>query len=270
MLRSCEADLRREAVKQKSSGEKIVDQEDVTYNQEDILDIIPISSCPKKIPFHKIVNTRFSPKKTHVTNFINQNSTTVPYLQNSNDDFTFSTPYSSKIYETNMKRSPGLQFNVIQAAGKRKKILVPRSPAPRRRAHSQPPYNCIGESETDSDTNLERANKIISMQIDSITWNEKVNLDMRKKQEHARYIEHLPLNNISNREKSSDPNSDKNMMDRLFRSVDIANLGAQYCPQSEPVKRKIYSMNIFGMSSGDTYFLGIHGLKIIYYNCCMF
>lgn len=42
-------------------------------------------------------------------------------------------------------------------------------------------------------------------------------------------------------------------MDRIFRSVDMAYLESQYCPQSEPVKRKIYPENIFDIS-GDTYF----------------
>lgn len=182
MLRACEVDLRREAVKKNTSCGRKVEMDDVTNKQKvkDHIDIIQ-SSCSKKIPISKIINTRFSPKKTHVTNFINQNSAPVQYLQNPHVDLTLSASFSTTKYETNMKRSPCLQFSAFQTDGEPKETLAPRSPAPRRRARNQQPYICIEESETDSDTNLGRANKIISKQIESIRWNSNDNSITRKK-----------------------------------------------------------------------------------------
>lgn len=251
MLRACEADSRREAVKKNPHGDGTVDQNGVTYIEEDYLDNIPISSCPKKVSFPKIINTRFSPKKTHITNFINQNSNTVQSLKNPHTELSMNVPYSPKQFETNMKRSPCLQFSAIPTVGKRKKTIAPISPVLGRRAQNQPPYLCIEESETDSDTNLDRTSKMLSMQKNSIAWKNDVNCTGKG---HERYVEHLPSNNINSQENIYGPNSDQYIMDRLFRSVDMAHPETQLCPQSEPVKRKIYSINIFNISSGNTYF----------------
>lgn len=243
MLRNCEADLRRELLKTQS---KPTNEENV-INRKDSFETLAAPSSPVKINYANGNGGRFSPRKTHLTNFINQNITSVELLgrrQNANDNQN-NTTAAMDVYETKMKRSPCLQFNTVN---NRIKITPPKSPMPRRRFRSQSPRICI-ESDSDSDTlNGNAPNMVVQKKpICPPSKRSDINRNKENKLRHSwRKSRPAPANDdILNQ--NTIPTPEEDTLDtadhRPFRSIDMAHRLTEsfYCPQSEPLKRKIYS-----------------------------
>lgn len=245
MLRNCEADLRRELLKTQS---KPTNEENV-INRKDSFETLAAPSSPVKINYANGNGGRFSPRKTHLTNFINQNITSVDLLgrrQNGNDTQTNPSPSSIDGYETKMKRSPCLQFNTVN---NRVKITPPKSPMPRRRFRSQSPRICI-ESDSDSDTLNGNAPNTVVLQkrpMCPISKRGDINRNKENKLRHSwrKSRQSTATDDVLNQNTISAHNVDTldTADHRPFRSIDMAHrlIESFYCPQSEPLKRKIYS-----------------------------
>lgn len=249
MLRNCEADLRRELLKSQSKPANEVCEN--VMNRKESFETLATPSSPVKINYANGngSNGRFSPRKTHLTNFINQNITPVELLRRQNSNESPNAPAQAiDAYETKMKRSPCLQFNAIN---NRTKITPPKSPMPRRRFRSQSPRICI-ESDSDSDTlNGNKPNNVVQkktagqMKRGEINRNKENKLRHSWRKTHQTNVENddlLNQNTIPTPEVVAEEPIDTTDH-RPFRSIDMAHRIAEsyYCPQSEPLKRKIYS-----------------------------
>lgn len=252
MLRNCEADLRRELSKTQS---KPIEAENVINNKKEChQDVIVAPSSPVKVndlPKMTYANGnggRFSPRKTHLTNFINQNIAPGELLRQnpieSHGGGGGNGAVTLEYYETKMKRSPCLQFDTIRC-----KITPPKSPMPRRRFRSQSPRVCIEESDSDSDTlnaNRPKPTKPKSTaKRNEINGNKEINKLKHGWRKSRSSIAKDDIINQNTVEECTEIvcTDEINVDNRPFRSVDMANRYAEtyYCPQSEPLKRKIYS-----------------------------
>lgn len=241
MLRNCEADLRRELLKTQS---KPANEENV-INRKDSYETLAAPSSPVKINYANGNGGRFSPRKTHLTNFINQNINPVELLRRQNPtDSQNNSQQPNDGYETKMKRSPCLQFNTCN---NRIRITPPKSPMPRRRFRSQSPRICI-ESDSDSDTlNGNPPNNVVPKKTACPPKRGELNRNKENKLRHSwrksrQSIENddiLNQNTITITATETIATADH----RPFRSIDMAHRVTEsfYCPQSEPLKRKIYS-----------------------------
>lgn len=272
MLRNCEADLRRELLKtQSKQGMNDVSESNIVINRKDSFETLAAApSSPVKISYANGNGGRFSPRKTHLTNFINQNITPAELIRrtpNANDIQSISTgppsqssaasaltqPQSMDAYETKMKRSPCLQFNMVIHA----RITPPRSPMPRRRFRSQSPRICI-DSDSDSDTlnGNSPANGQSQRKTTNATKRGEINRNKENKLRHTwrknrqqqpQPPQQQPMAQEDIVNQNTIPISELEPLDnvdhRPFRSIDMAHRVAEsfYCPQSEPLKRKIYS-----------------------------
>lgn len=262
MLRNCEADLRRELLKTQSKPANDVSESNIVINRKDSFETLATPISPVKISYTNGNGGRFSPRKTHLTNFINQNITPAELIRrtpNSNEIQTISAvpqslasalttaPSSMEAYETKMKRSPCLQFNMVNNYTK---ITPPKSPMPRRRFRSQSPRICI---DSDSDSDTLNGNGPTNGQSQRKTANStkrgEINRTKENKLRHTwrkgRQQQPIAQDDIVNQ--NTIPISEIEPLDgvdhRPFRSIDMAHRVAEsfYCPQSEPLKRKIYS-----------------------------
>lgn len=235
MLRNCEADLRRELSKTQSKNES-----EIVCNKKEAFET-PIS--PVKISYANGNGGRFSPRKTHLTNFISQNIAPAEMLRRQSVPESQATALPIEAYETKMKRSPCLQFNT----GSRNKMTPPKSPTPRRRFRSQSPRVCIEESDSDSDTinaNGPMKKPSSNSKRSEINGNKenKLRHSWRKMRQSAAKEDIINQNTIA--APQNDAEGSETSDNRPFRScLDPANRYAEmyYCPQSEPLKRKIYS-----------------------------
>lgn len=246
MLRNCEADLRRELLKSQSKPANEVPEN--VINRKDSFETLAAPSSPVKISYSNGNGGRFSPRKTHLTNFINQNITPAELMRrpNSSDSQNIPTAASMEVYETKMKRSPCLQFNTIN---NRTKMTPPKSPMPRRRFRSQSPRICI-ESDSDSDTlngNTPGVNVLQKKSANS-TKRGDINRNKENKLRHTwrKSRQSVAQDDIINQ--NTIPISEVEKLDSadhrpFIRSIDMAHRITEsfYCPQSEPLKRKIYS-----------------------------
>lgn len=250
MLRNCEADLRSKNQSKSNSGEQ-----DIVLNRKESHELvivpsnpIPINDLPK-ISYANGNGGRFSPRKTHLTNFINQNIAPGEMIRQSlTESQSASHPTSIDYFESKMKRSPCLQFNTV-----RTKITPPKSPMPRRRFRSQSPRVCIEESDSDSDTlNANRIVFVMGKKLSTppkrneINGNKenKLKYSWRKSKSPVVVSDDLINENVIAVEECADAYGCPDVVDnRPFRSIDMAHRYAEtyYCPQSEPLKRKIYS-----------------------------
>lgn len=254
MLRNCEADLRRELSKTQSKPN--TEQDIVINNRKELYETVPIPSSPVKINYTNGNGGRFSPRKTHLTNFISQNVTPAELMRRQNTAET--TNYSSSLpiesFESKMKRSPCLQFNANQHFN-RTKLTPPKSPMPRRRFRSQSPRVCIEESDSDSDAiNANAKNDLNHKKLPPALKRKEINGNKENKLRHSwrknrqSFVKDDIINqNTINTTQRISPENQEESIDtidnRLFRSVDMAHrcVETYYCPQSEPLKRKIYS-----------------------------
>lgn len=255
MLRNCEADLRRELLKTQSKSAD-VSESNIVINRKDSYETLATPSSPVKINYANGNGGRFSPRKTHLTNFINQNIAPAELIRRTSNDMQ-STPgasqsspatASTEVNETKMKRSPCLQFNVISNYTR---ITPPKSPMPRRRFRSQSPRICI-ESDSDSDTlngNGPTNNGQSQRKAAHSTKRGELNRNKENKLRHTWRKNRQPIAHDDIVNQNTIPISDTvepldSVDHRPFRSIDMAHRVAAesfYCPQSEPLKRKIYS-----------------------------
>lgn len=237
MLRNCEADLRREIAKAQKLNESIETAASATTDNNSILinkriEVLKFetSSAPNSPK-----TARFSPRKTHVTNFIYQNASPTDLLRRK------STPEPCKGDAGDIassKLSPQLQING------RRLLSPPKSPTPvRRRFRSQSPRVSIdsdteSEPENSSTKEIKKHDKRSDAEINgnrSVAASRRI--PSRKIKAKQEVHEDVRNANIIN-----DPVTKKNPL-MSFRSVDMGNQTPEtcYCPQSEPLKRKIYS-----------------------------
>ncbi|XP_058833760.1 uncharacterized protein DDB_G0283357 [Topomyia yanbarensis] len=243
ILRNCEADLKRELAKtcsQKCSenGAELNPIEGVIINKRlEVLRYETSVSAPNSPK-----NTRLIPRKTHVTNFIHQNQCSELARRQSDIENDLKSA----------KMSP-------QPVAYERNIVPPKSPIiTRRRFRSQSPkLNIVSDSDSDDlSRNLDKnhcknkSNKEnLSSARKSITG---------KQLNNFRHTIHAAgttidadggvLNGKTIVYSSSLNESDmKRGLHKSplmsFRSVDIGNIltDDSYCPQSEPLKRKIYT-----------------------------
>lgn len=265
MLRNCEADLRRELAKAQKlnavDGGQCNEAITTTTTTSDNLLInkrievlrIETNSAPNS---PKCIS-RFSPRKTHVSNFICANATDLLRRKSSTEQNTITStakieqlPVAATEKHSSSKYSPQLQLN-----GRRLMVSPPKSPTPmRRRFRSQSPRVSI-DSDTDSDTTTKKS--IVSMRkvttppsrrrtqniavCTELNGNKEnvgrtqANRKLMKSKSDARDRKTTTSDDIVNQ------NVNRNQL-LSFRSVDMGNqMFPDYCPQSEPLKRKIYS-----------------------------
>lgn len=277
MLRQCEADLRREINKAQKQNESIVDLEppppSAQHAQDNInmlvnkrievlkLETISTPNSPKS-------PARFSPRKTHVSNFIHLNTSPTDLMRrkSSSDASSQQQPLPADM-TSNANRSPRPQ----QSA--RRMLHMPKSPTPtRRRFRSQSPrVACAIDSDSDStpeDESVHGHSRAISRRPISdkrMTVVAEINGNHSKKRDggsvSSRRLSPSSGRRQQRKEDALNSNGPRaNATTRLptddvvlvqtksalmsFRSVDMgarmpATVG--YCPQSEPLKRKVYS-----------------------------
>lgn len=236
MLRNCEADLRRELSKTRhhDPGADLPRKDHVDHHGPPLKPLAADHNPPCKrveelrhettsVPSSPKSSGRFSPRKTHVTNFINQ------YGNLNELHRRRSSPEPMRV----PAEAPNIQLNGIQ-------IRPPKSPKPRRRFRSQSPRVCIDASESDSD----HENKNVVARRKGHDCHDKSeingNVENVTRKSHAR--DRTPVNeDVTNRNVCvhSTRKAVRDTTDILsFNSVGTINT---YCPQSEPLKRKIYS-----------------------------
>lgn len=267
MLRNCEADLRRELAKAQKLNAAVDGGQcnDATTTTSDNLLInkrievlrIETNSAPNS---PKCIS-RFSPRKTHVSNFICANATDLLRRKSSTEQNTITCtakieqlPVAATEKHNSSKYSPQLQLN-----GRRLMVSPPKSPTPmRRRFRSQSPRVSI-DSDTDSDTTADQTTKKSIVSVRKVTpppsrrrtqnvgactelngnkenvGRTQANRKLMKSKSDARDRKTTTSDDIVNQ------NVNRNQL-LSFRSVDMGNqMFPDYCPQSEPLKRKIYS-----------------------------
>lgn len=273
MLRNCEADLRRELAKaQKSNNESanndasplsirkntpideaIVSENNVVVNKR--IEVLRNDTTTTSAP-NSPKSCRFSPRKTHITNFIYQNASPTDLIRR----------------KSSPEPSPAMGGKNEPKINNGRKIgssSPPKSPTPRRRYRSQSPKISI-ESDTDSDNNsnsqpsarssIIRLQKRVSNEVNG----NKENFNRRgsrklktsssssmKTRAKSPIYQNIDVEDIINRNlpmatKSFNGDCDHQTTKAQlmsFRSIDMGNKNSEifYCPQSEPLKRKIYS-----------------------------
>lgn len=207
MLRTCEVDLRRELSKSGKCDESPKKEPPQ----------IEVPSIPSSPTFNHGANAaaRCSPRKTHLTNFMHQNDVNLRHLR-------VNEPHSpERHYE--MKRSPGLLFDGL-------KFSPPKSPMPRRRFRSQSPRFFIEESDTESESAVPKPTNAFGAR-------NKEN-KLRNSGKKAR------PQSIGSPKRSVNKSNIGKLDAQVFRAIEISSspdAASGYCPQSEPLKRKIYS-----------------------------
>lgn len=274
MLRNCEADLRRELLKTQSKPNNEVTEN--VINRKDSFEMLAAPSSPVKVNYANGNGGRFSPRKTHLTNFINQNITPVELLRRQNPVDGPSAPSAGSMdgFETKMKRSPCLQFNMCN---NRAKMTPPKSPMPRRRFRSQSPRICI-DSDSDSDTlNGNPPNTVIQKKNSNASKRGEINRNKENKLQHSwRKSRQSMVQKDDIINQNTIQTTEVDVLDtvdhRPFRSIDMAHRITEsfYCPQSEPLKRKIYSektldrlQKSLDMESGRSFGLDVFGNFLI-------
>lgn len=282
MLRNCEADLRRELAKaQKANSEcnessplairKYLPNDDASLSNDNSVVVnkrIEVLRHETASAPNSPKSCRFSPRKTHITNFIYQNASPTDMIRRKSSP----EPPTSGKAEAPMDPTIGRQSPKLQVNG-RKIQSPPRSPAThRRRYRSQSPKISI-ESDTDSDDHshtqptsksINRLQKRISNEVNGNKENvnrrslrkSKPTSSTTKKRDKSPIYQNIDVQDILNRNlpttttTSTTPLDDAKYCDQhakaplmSFRSIDMGNKNSEifYCPQSEPLKRKIYS-----------------------------
>lgn len=275
MLRNCEADLRRELAKaQKSNNEsnndasplsirKHIPNEDAMHGENVVVNkrIEVLRSDTTSAP-NSPKSCRFSPRKTHITNFIYQNASPTDLIRRKSSP----EPPPTLGKTDSINDQPVVNSNKSQMNG-RKYGSPPKSPTPRRRYRSQSPKISI-ESDTDSDNNsnsqpsarsINRLQKRVSNEVNGNKENfhrrgsRKSKSSSVKTRAKSPIYQNIDVEDIINRNLPDATQSlnDDNYCDQQtakaqlmsFRSIDMGNKNSEifYCPQSEPLKRKIYS-----------------------------
>lgn len=237
MLRQCEADLRREIYKAQKLSE-LIDAENLNSSPHSMAALtqpaeninIVINKRVEVLKFETATistpnspkSARFSPRKTHVSNFIYQNTSPTDLMRRKSSPDTQPELADSR----SSKYSPQLQLNG------RRLSSPPKSPTPmRRRFRSQSPRLSIdSESDTPSD---EEARKTQNKP------NKENSILRRKPNSKQKEGSHSVKATLDRSASTASPK--KSLLS--FRSIDMGNNVPDncYCPQSEPLKRKVYT-----------------------------
>lgn len=259
MLRQCEADLRREINKTQKQNDAANDSEppppSAQHAQENInmlvnkrievlkLETLSTPNSPK--------SARFSPRKTHVSNFIHQNTSPTDLMRRKStpDAPAGTAPASVNGVPTSRAILPQVQLNgqrqLSSAAPK-----MPKSPTlTRRRFRSQSPR--VSAINSDSDSTPEEAGSsggggghlMLRRPSDKRQSKEMHGNCNGKRRSPA------AARRQTSKEASDAFNTNVQALSAVrnplmsFRSVDMGNRSPEtcYCPQSEPLKRKVYS-----------------------------
>ncbi|GAB0095515.1 hypothetical protein DMENIID0001_109070 [Sergentomyia squamirostris] len=211
MLRNCEADLKRETIKNAGNHRESIESqvENIVVNKR--LEILryETASAPNSPK-----SCRFSPRKTHITNFIQQNVSPTEILRRKNLPEVTSEP--PKLPPKPSK--PG--------------ISPPRTPTPfRRRMRSTHIIRASIDSDSDTDEN---SRKELNGNL-QVSVKKPLNNVMLEKTKMLKELDQINKNVVVNGKQKPALMS--------FRSVDIGHNKEEiaYCPQSEPLKRKIYT-----------------------------
>lgn len=254
MLRNCEADLRRELAKAQKLNDSCELNRKSISNEPFCLDA-PLSVHQDNLLINKRIELlrfettsapnspkssgRFSPRKTHVSNFICQNASPTDLLRRK------SSPENTKSEHESLalsQLSPQLHLNG------RKMLSPPKSPTPRRRFRSQSPRVTIeSDSDSDAETKVFHNGFRKSFEVNGNRENVKrKNLRKSTVKSHvddvkSQKIDELDVLNQNVVNGIDDIRTKPPMLS--FRSIDMGNKSPEifYCPQSEPLKRKIYS-----------------------------
>lgn len=222
MLRNCEIDLKREIIKTNQSPLNVPYPAKLLENQEKSENII----CNKRVEMLRYETSsapnspkscRFSPRKTHLTNFINQNVLSPTEILRRK---SFQEPNqlgTTKITSSISSVTPKIFLN------NEKQINSNPIKINFKKFQQNPNTKELYIESSDSDNDLNK--KIIA--------EENVDVIIENKNPF--------LNDIKNETKSKENSVKPPLMS--FRSLDIRNPFHEnsYCPQSEPLKRKIYT-----------------------------
>ncbi len=253
MLRNCEADLRRELAKASESnrkqtitGDSLCADAPLSVHQDNLLinkriELLRFETTSTSAP-NSPKSGRFSPRKTHVSNFICQNASPTDLLRRK------SSPDNGKVELESSQFSPQLHLNG------RKMLSPPKSPTPRRRFRSQSPRVTIeSDSDTDRETKIVQNGFRKSIEVNGNKENVKRKHCRKSKNVAANDMKKSPkideLDVLNRNLDVDDANGSSEYVVRTkppmlsFRSIDMGNKSPEifYCPQSEPLKRKIYS-----------------------------
>lgn len=237
-MRNCEADLRRELSKTQKHSDTSPDphrkEHSEGYQHGPPLKPLPTDINPhiKRVEELRHETTsvpsspksaRFSPRKTHVSNFINQYSNANEMVRRR------SSPEPIRPQDT-----PNIQLNGVQ-------LSPPKSPKlSRRRIRSQSPRVCIDESETDSDH--ENRNVAAARKGTGGHGKNEINGNVEKATKKSHHRARTEISDDVANQNVSGVSAHAGKTDVLsFNSVANKFPDNSYCPQSEPLKRKIYS-----------------------------
>lgn len=244
MLRCCEIDLRREAAK--TQAKPGAEHESAIHTTKKVtLESDPIPHSPVKNAQPKS-KARFSPRKTHLTNFMNQNMMYADLLRKQHGNMedtsaaaSISTP--NEYHETKMKRSPCLQFNEL-GVGARKQVVPPKSPMPRRRFSGHSPRDHMDDTDSDSDVISAKSSSALKTKEKNSLLRNEYGTNANGKAKRTRTHRQHQVNDARNPNKSGEISYIESNA-RYLHSIDLVNRYAMthYCPLSEPVKRKIYA-----------------------------
>lgn len=220
MLKQCEADIKRELLKQQQKNldaENNISIDNGALNKRLESLKYETNSAPNSPK-----SSRFSPRKTHITNFINQNAPPeVP-------------PRRSSIPEP-PPRSPQLQVNGHAIKGKSASPLNHR-----RRFRSQSPKKqqpiC---SDSDSDDNSNSSMKQ-NLSRRSRSLRSKQDDEDRSNRNCLPEIQKITIYNESDYTNRNVNVKPPLMSFKSFGGVAASVNMSSYCPQSEPLKRKVY------------------------------
>lgn len=252
MLRNCEADLRRELAKAQKLNDSTELNRKMISNELSCLDA-PLSVHQDNLLINKRIELlrfettsapnspksgRFTPRKTHVSNFICLNASPTDLIRRK------SSPENTKSEQETSQFSPQLRLNG-------RKMSPPKSPTPRRRFRSQSPRVTIeSDSDSDAETKVVQNGFRKSFEVNGNREHVKrKNLRKATAKNHIVEVKSPKIDdldvvnqNLDLSQATTDAARRKAPM-MSFRSVDIGNKSPEifYCPQSEPLKRKIYS-----------------------------
>ncbi|XP_037049316.1 serine-rich adhesin for platelets isoform X2 [Bradysia coprophila] len=256
MLRNCETDLRRELAKASESNKKLTNeplcadaplsghQDNLLMNKRIEILRFETSSAPNSPK-----SGRFSPRKTHVSNFICQNASPTDLLRRKNSSENGKSEHESTACS---QFSPQLHLNG------RKMLSPPKSPTPRRRFRSQSQSaraHVTIESDSDSDgaksigqNGCRKPAEVNGNKENVKRKNVRKSSAKGSKGDDAKTSQKIDELDVLNRNLelsdvvgTGDTRTKPPMLS--FRSIDMGNKSPEifYCPQSEPLKRKIYS-----------------------------
>lgn len=234
MLRNCELELKRELAKTSLNSHKQNETGDLKSDNHPHNKRIDVLKYETTSAPNSPKSCRFSPRKTHVTNFINQNASPTEIMRRQN------VPEPVQIHPQPIP-PPTIHSPRIQLNGQTM-LTPPRSPTPSRRRFRSHSPKCLDPDSTDSEAEAQKSNHKPGLIRSS-------NINFTKDQNHNNPFYDEVIKRVPTPEDLINRNTEQELVEvrkkpplMTFRSVDMGNQLPEisYCPQSEPLKRKIY------------------------------